>query len=170
MKRLFALLLALALCVCLASCTNETNPEPASKTSSASEETKEVFAFTYNGTALAMHAPAAPLLEKLGEPKSYTESPSCAFSGLDKTYFYGSFYVTTYPFEDTDYILGVWFADDSVATDKGIFIGSKKEDVIAAYGQADGASLVYTKGQSTLTFVIKDDTVSDILYDAVFDE
>jgi len=169
MKRIIALLLALFCLFGLVSCAGEAPSEPTSEVSSSAKQ--EEFAFTYKGISIAMHAAAAPLIEQLGEPKSYTESPSCAFSGLDKTYFYGSFYLSTYPVDGTDYVLAVWFADDSVATDKGIYIGSKKEDVIAAYGESDnGSSLVYTKDNSTLTFVLKDDVVSDILYDALFNE
>jgi hypothetical protein len=132
--------------------------------------TKEGFQFEYNSTVIPMNTDAAPVIDKLGEPAQYFEAASCAFNGLDKTYTYSGFELTTYPSEDKDYISTVYFLDDSVATDKGIFIGSTLEDVTAAYGEKyteKSGEYTYTLGDTKLSFLIKDDSVTSITYSAV---
>lgn len=128
------------------------------------------YVFTYNGTDIIMNAPAADILAALGEPKSYTEEASCAFEGLDKTYYFGSFYLQTYPMGDQDYIYCVWLVDDSVNTAEGIYIGAPQSQVEAAYGaDAYNGTNAYsvTKGDSKLTVIIDAGVVSSIQYDAI---
>ena len=172
MKKLICLILAIAIAACFAACGgnetpagNETQNKP-----SNNEQKEDGYVFHHNGTAVVMHADAAPILAALGEPKSVTEEASCAFSGLDKTYFYGSFYLQTYPLNDKDYVYGVWFADDSVSTDEGIYVGMAQADVEKVYG-ADSFNgknaYILTKGETTLTVIIKDGVVSSVQYDAV---
>ena len=129
---------------------------------------EENFSFTYNGTKITLGAEAAPIIDALGEPRSYTEEPSCAFDGMDKTYYYGSFYISTYPLDGKDYIYNLWFADDGVATDEGIRIGSSQSQVEDAYGKEciNGTnSFMLTKGQSRLVILIEDGKVSSIRYE-----
>ena len=119
---------------------------------------------------ITLSAEAAPIIDALGEPRSYTEEPSCAFDGMDKTYYYGSFYISTYPLDGKDYIYNLWFADDGVATDEGIRIGSSQSQVEDTYGKEcfNGTnSFVMTKGQSRLVILIEDDTVSCIRYEVI---
>jgi hypothetical protein len=62
--------------------------------------------------------------------------------------------------------------DDSVATDKGIYIGASLEEVIAAYGDGyteESGEYIYTLGESTLNFLLEDDYVSAITYYALVD-
>lgn len=165
MKRIISLILALAALLCLTACgggdAGETTPAAA-----------EGYKFTYNGTEIAMKADAAPILAKLGEPKSYTEETSCAFTGLDKTYYFGGFYMTTYPDGDKDYVYSVWFADDSVTTQEGVYIGATQAEVEKAYGadSFNGSNAyVLTKGESTLSIMLTDGTVSGIRYDAIIE-
>ena len=123
--------------------------------------------FHYNDLEIAINADAGPVLEALGEPKSYTEQTSCAFEGLDKTYFYGGFYLQTYPADNKDYVYCLWFADDSIATDEGIRIGSSQADVEKAYGAdayQDNGSFVSQKGDTLLTVILKDGVVSSVQY------
>ena len=132
------------------------------------EQGGENISFAYNGIQIRMGAEAGPILEKLGAPKSYTESPSCAFEGLDKTYYYGSFYLSTSPLEGGERVDMLWFADDSVATEAGIRIGSGKEQVEQACGAAafDGSnSYVLTAGESRLVILLEDERVSSIRYE-----
>lgn len=131
---------------------------------------QENLTFVYNGVEITPHADAAPVLEALGEPKSYTEEASCAFEGLDKTYYYGSFYLSTYPMDGRDYIYTLWFADDTVATAEGIRIGSPRSRVEEVYGpDAFNGTNAFemTKGNSRLTILITDGMVSSIRYEAV---
>ena len=142
------------------------------ETPGPTEPAKDNFVFTYNGTAIMMDVEATDIVAALGDPKSYTEETSCAFEGLDKTYFYGSFYLSTYPMGDKDYVYSVWFADDSVSTAEGIRIGSTKAQVESAYGAAafNGSNaFVMTKGDSTLTIILKDGEVSDVIYELTLD-
>ena len=128
--------------------------------------------FVYNGIPIMLGAEAAPIIEALGEPQSYTEEASCAFDGLDKTYYYGSFYLSTCPMENVDCINMLWFADDTVATAEGIRIGDAQDQAEAAYGgdAFNGTNAyVVTKGKNRLTVVITDGIVSGIRYEGITD-
>ena len=94
MKKLMCLILAVFTVVGLVACGSS---QPAGNSSGNQAGTNtpvaatDGYVFDYNGTKIAMHAEAAPIIAALGEPKTYTEEASCAFTGLDKTYFVGSF-------------------------------------------------------------------------------
>lgn len=174
MKKFLALILMLSilLCGCGAATTDPTDnpataPDSEVSATNAPASSAEDYSFTYNGTVITLHAPAEPIVAALGEPMSYTESASCAFKGLDKTYYYGAFYLDTYPVDGKDFVYGFWFVDDTVATPEGIFIGSAKTDVDSAYGAEyfDGAN-TYTipKGTGVLTIIIENERVSSIQY------
>lgn len=112
------------------------------------------------------------MLEALGEPKSYTEEPSCAFEGMDKTYYYGSFYLTSCTVDGVDYVNMLWFADDGVATDEGISIGSTQTRVEEVYGRDcfNGTnSFVLTRGQTRLVILMEEETVSSIRYEMIME-
>lgn len=132
------------------------------------------YPFVYGGVTIHMNTDAAPVLIALGEPLEYFEAESCAFKGLDKTYFYSGIELTTYPKDaDTDYISSVNFKDDSVSTPEGIYIGSSLSDMLTAYGEdntVSGNSYTYTLGNSSMVFVVEDDEVAAITYLAVVEE
>ena len=161
MKRISVFLLAVIMLLSLAGC-GSTDIDPQ----------EENFSFTYNGTKITLGAEAAPIIDALGEPRSYTEEPSCAFDGMDKTYYYGSFYLSTYPMEGKDFVYSFWYADDSVATEEGIRIGSTKAEVEAIYGADcfNGAN-AYTQAQSNskLTILMEDGMVSSIQHELIID-
>ena len=159
MKRISVFLLTAVLLFSMAGC-GVTEPS----------QQEENFSFTYNGTKIMLDAQAAPILDALGEPRSYTEEPSCAFDGMDKTYYYGSFYLSTYPLDGKDCIYNLWFADDTVATEEGIRIGSTQSQVEEAYGRDcfNGTnSFVLTRGQSRLVILMEDGNVSSIRYEVI---
>lgn len=165
MKKILILLLALIMVASLAACGGA--PEGTTGPVTDATAPQEGFVFNYKGTKITIHAEAAPILAALGEAKSYTESASCAFEGLDKTYYYGSFYLDTYPKGDKDYVYGFWFADDSVSTEEGIYIGATKAQVEKAYGaDAFNGSNAYniTKGDNILTIILENDVVTSIQY------
>lgn len=161
MKRISLFLLAAIMLLSLVGC-GSTDIDPP----------EENFSFTYNGTRITLGAEAAPIIDALGEPRSYTEEPSCAFDGMDKTYYYGSFYLSSYPLDGKDYVYSIWFADDSVATNDGIRIGTTKAQVEAICG-ADcfNGTNAYTQpqGNTKLTILMEDGMVSSIQYELIID-
>lgn len=159
MKRVSLILLTAVMLLSLAGCGAD---DPDSQ--------EENFSFTYNGTRITLGAEATPVIDALGEPRSYTEEPSCAFDGMDKTYYYSSFYISTYPLDGKDHIYNLWFADDGVATDEGIRIGSTQSQVEDAYGKEcfnGTTSFVLTKGQSRLVILIEEETVTSVSYEVI---
>lgn len=169
MKKLISILLSAALLLCFTACggpadPTETNPAGNSGTPESS------FTFTYQGVEIALFAPAEPIIAALGEPKSYTESTSCAFEGLDKSYGYGSFYLETYPQGDQDFVYGWWFVDDMVETEEGICIGSSLADVEKAYGAENKSgdnTFVIKRGSGMLTVILDNGAVTSIQYTIV---
>ncbi len=171
MNKLILCLLALSLMLGLAACSASndpgTTPPSTQGGTNTRPETLNGLYFTYNGTKIQLHAEAAPILAALGEAKSCTEEPSCAFDdGMDKTYTYDSFIIKTYPLDGKDYVYSFWFVDDLVATDEGVAIGDGEETVEIAYPDAvkDGNSLVLTKEDTKLTVIFKDGKVSSIQF------
>ena len=173
MKKIFALILALTMVFALAACGGETAPEtnaPAAGDATPVTPDASSWKYTVQGVDIQMHADAAPVLEALGEPVSYTEEASCAFTGLDKTYFFGGFYLQTYPMGEEDFIYSVWLVDDSSTTPEGIYIGATQAEVEAAYGAEsfNGSNAYILKGTtSTLTIIMDNGVVTSIQYDAV---
>ena len=166
MKKIIAMLLAAAMMLCFAACDTPETPD------NPTEPVQDSFTFTYKGTKIALHAPADQVIAALGEPLEYSESTSCAFDGLDKSYKYGSFYLETYPIGDKDYVYGWWFVDDLVETDEGICIGSSKAAVDAAYGVENfNGTNAYTvkKGSGVLTIILEKDVVSSVQYAIITD-
>ncbi len=140
---------------------------PASPVEPEIPDEADGFSFSHKGVEISFHAPAAPIVEALGEPIKYTETTSCAFEGLDKSYYYGSFYLETYPVGDEDFVYGWWFADDGVATPEGIYIGAELSEVEAAYGSEgyNGSNaFVINKEAGSLAIILTDGVVSSIQY------
>ena len=172
MKKILALVLALAMTLTLAACGGDTTPEttaPATQNPPATPDASS-WKYTVQGVDIMMHANAAPILKALGDPVNFTEEASCAFTGLDKTYYYGGFYLQTYPMGEEDFVYSVWLVDDSSTTPEGIYIGASQAEVEAAYGTEgfNGSNAyVMTGTTSTLTIILTDGVVSSIQYDAV---
>ena len=129
---------------------------------------KDGYVFEYNGVDIQMNSDAAPILNALGEPQEYFEAKSCAFDGMDKTYFYSGIELTTYPKSDKeDYTSSIYFKDDSVSTKEGIYIGSTLQQLLDAYGEnysGNETSYTYKKGDSSIMFIVNEDEVTSITY------
>ena len=169
MKKIIALTMAICLMLCFAACGSSTAGETQGNGGTGVVANSN-FSFTYKGVEMKLSQPAEPIIEKLGEPMKYTESASCAFDGLDKSYYYGSFYLETYPQGDKDFVYGWWFADDTVTTPEGIYIGATKADVEKAYGAENfNGTNAYTvkDGNGTLTVILENDAVTSIQYNLV---
>ena len=188
MKRFICLMLVLAMALTLAACGGDETPKATNAPSQDNQNVEqqptdapdaateapvaagEAYTFTYGSTTIAMNADTAPIVAALGEPKKYTEEESCAFEGLSKTYFFGSFYLETYPDGDTDRVYCVWLVDDSVNTEEGIYIGATQQQVEDAYGaqwyNGKNAYVVKT-GDCVLTIILENGVVNSIQYTAV---
>lgn len=197
MKKMISLLLVLAMVLTFAACGSEQTADPTKgndPTQAPAAETKApeaqteapapeteapateapaasgTYTFTYGSTTISMKQDTAEVLPGLGEPKKYTEEESCAFEGLSKTYFFGSFYLETYPDGDTDRVYCVWLVDDSVTTEEGVYIGASYEDVEAAYGaeyyNGKNAFIIRT-ANCILTIILENNAVSSIQYTAI---
>lgn len=182
MKRL---ILVLCILILLSGCekasdTGSESSDPTTKTAAADtksaeptgaeEGKKDGFTFVYNRTVIPMNVDAAPIVEALGEPVGYFEAASCAFQGLDKQYYYNGFELGTYPKGKKDYVSYVNLQDDTVSTEQGISLGSTLEELLNAYGKdytQEGTAYVYKRGESKLTFIVEEDTVTQITYGAI---
>lgn len=175
----FCTLTALSLTLCLTACGGgqpAQTPPPAESTAPAAQSnspteshspaTPDQYVFLSEGATISIDQNMAEVLSALGEAQSYFEAASCAFEGLDKTYTYSGFQIVTRPEGDSDYVNSILLTDDSVTTPEGIYIGSSKSDVTAAYGQGEetGSSIMYTKDNVTLSFILESDTVISIEY------
>ena len=170
-RKLIALALSLGLTLSLAACGGAPaagGEEPAPQTGSAAPEAGGSYVFTTGGGAtVSVDEDMAQVLSDLGEAQSYFEAESCAFEGLDKTYTYPGFVITTRPEGEKDYVNSIRLTDDSVSTGEGIYIGSTEADVKAAYGEDGGADqgmLSYTAGGVSLNFILESGAVISIEY------
>ena len=107
-------LLALAVVLSLTACGgkdtpgsasgNGTQSNPPSQSGQPGQSTQpsggvnvEAYVFRTGEATVAVNDDMADVLSALGEPQSYFEAESCAFEGLDKTYTYSGFVITTRP-------------------------------------------------------------------------
>lgn len=124
--------------------------------------------FFYEDIRIPMAAEAAPILAELGQAKSCTETPSCLFEGMDRTYCYGSFYLTTSPKAQGEQITGLWFADDTVETPEGISIGDAAGEVLQVYeARSDGDAYTLDQGNTRLQILTEAGIVTGVRYLAV---
>ena len=103
----------------------------------------------------------------MGKEKKYSETSSCAFSGLDKTYTYDHFELTTYPKDNQEIIGNIYFLDSEVTTKEGVKITDPIDKVIEVYGDnynQEDTLFTYKKDDMELRFIIENDTVSSIEY------
>lgn len=173
MKRnLLCGLLALAMALSLAACGSSDQPAASGSPSNQPAQSQQPagvseYVFQTGSTTLSIDQDMAEVLSALGEAKQYFEAASCAFEGLDKTYTYSGFSITTRPDGDKDFVNSIILTDDSVTTPEGLYIGSTADDVTAAYGECPDATdtfLSYTKGNTALNFVLEDGKVVSIEY------
>lgn len=125
------------------------------------------YSFESNEVSIFMNTDVAPVIDKLGESLHYFEAESCAFKGLDKTYTYSGFEISTYPLDEKDYISAIDIMDDSVNTPEGIYLGSTVDDMVAAYGddyKESSGAYTYSKDDSKIQFIVAEDEIVAITY------
>ncbi len=115
--------------------TGETDTQNSETSFDAVNHSAKGYLFEYNGVTIGADMEADPIISALGEPDQYFESASCAFEGLDKTYSYGSFEITTYEADGVDYINAIWFNDDLVETKEGVCLFEGMDKMTSTYGE-----------------------------------
>ncbi len=170
-KKLIGLAIALTCVLGLFGCSSNDvkTIDSTSSTVSGTENANAGYVFSYKGTDIPVDADFAPILEELGEPNSYFESPSCAAQGIGKHYTYNDFEIETYPDGDIDKVLYVMLKSDAVSTKEGINTSSTKDDIIAAYGEPTEevtGSMIYQLSDMKLKFLFNGDSMISIEYDS----
>ncbi len=171
MKKFLAAVLivlaALALCACGENEVKNDGGDDGGAKVSAPSAPAGGYIFESNGAKIEIDAKMADIEKELGEPKSYFESPSCAFGDLDKVYTYNGFRIDTYQIDGVDYVYDIVFMDDTVKTPEGAYIGDTVDTIKGFYGEPaseDDKSLVYEDGNMKLVFLLSDGSVSTIEY------
>lgn len=102
--------------------------------------------------------------EKCGQELQYSEVASCAFEGLDKTYTYENYEITT---GEKDKIASIYFIDEGVSTTEGVKITDSYDKMVQVYGtnfKNDGNKYTYTKGNTTIEFMVENEIITAIEY------
>ena len=179
-NKLLTLCLVTAMTLSLVACGNsndtkviESNSTQKASGSEQTASTQTGYVFNYDGMDIPVDADVAPIIDKLGEPSNYFESPSCAADGIGKLYTYSDFEIQTYPDGDVDKVLAVRLLNDTVSTAEGIDLSSSKDDIVAAYGDATeetDRSLKYEKDGMSLVFIFGDNGLISIEYDSALNK
>lgn len=162
--RIFLSLFICAGCLVCAGCGGE----PAEDVNPSSADPAG-YVFNAKGTDIRINADMGTISEKLGEPLSYFEDPSCAAEGTAKIYTYPGFVITTVPDGDTDRVNLIELKDDTVSTAEGADLSSTRDDIIRIYGdgfeETDG-QIAFEKGGMRLCFIFRDGLLASIQYRA----
>ncbi len=106
----------------------------------------------------------------LGDEESYSEIASCAFEGLDKTYTYPNYEITTFPDGEQDRIYTIYFLNEEMTTQEGVRVSDSMEKMVQTYGEdykVQGNQYTYTKGKTNLEFIVENETITSIQYSYV---
>lgn len=128
------------------------------------------YIFNFNNIKISLNEEASSIIESLGQPLESFQAPSCAFQGMDIFYLFPGFELSTYPLDDKHYISRIDFIDDTVSTEYGLYIGSTLDDVFNKYGndfKQSGSIYTYELGDTSISFVIKNNIVENITYIAL---
>lgn len=151
MKRTLLLLLALTAILCAVACSGS-----------------KMYAFTYNGQKMEIDAKAKDVLAAVGTPLSTFETGTCGRGDKDRMYVYADFRVTTAEIDGEEYFEQIELLSDQVSTEEGISIGSSKQAVLDAYGEADktdvGMLTYQSKSMNLYIYLDENQTVKSILY------
>ena len=169
MLRSFVVLIALAISITAVGCGNTSNNGVIiGGNPNSSNTTGESYAFVHNNVKVTPNDLVDPLIVALGADYAYHESPSCAYTGLDKCYVYKGFSIYTYPDDKgVDRVLQVVLTDDSLSTPEGLMIGDTAQKVIELYGEdykESNGSYAYTREKTTLMVIMKNGRVLSIQY------
>lgn len=148
MKRILALCIALLLIFAFASCTDK------KKDDGANDSAKNYY-ITYNGQKIEVGADAQKVISKLGKYTS-EDGEACGTDEKDVIYTLSGMEIETHVNKDGEVIRKIEILNDSQKTEKGITIGSTRDEVIKAYGknytEGTGGALRYEGESSAIEF------------------
>ena len=153
MKRILALctviLLIFALVACDGGKDNDTN-----KGNDINKGGND-YSITYNGQKVEVGVDAKTVISKLGE-HTCVDGEACGTDEKDVIYTFSGMEIETHVNKDGEIVRKIEIINDSLKTDKGITIGSTRDEVIAAYGknytEGTGGALRYEGDASAIEF------------------
>ena len=168
MKKYIFRILAIVLCFIMASsavaCIEEGSETTADN--GGNKPVSSSYSVKYNGTDIKLGSNWNSIESKLGTPVGSLPTGNCGGKGETYRYDYSALAITVVHYTDGDPLVDIiTFKNDAATTDKGIYIGSSKNDVINAYGQPteeNESSIKYVNGDAVFTFGIADGKVNGI--------
>lgn len=145
--------------------TQKSNIKTSTSSESKKENSESQFLLKDNGKEIILGEVFSK--DVLGEEESYSEIASCAFEGLDKTYTYANYEITTFPDGNEDRIYTIYFLNTEIATTEGIKISDSMDQMINTYGEnytVQGNQYTYTKGKTNLEFIVENGVITSIQY------
>lgn len=134
---------------------------------SNSKDVATKFEFEIRSQTIVIGSEVKNAIQNIGTPLTQFSSPSCAFTGDDTVYDYGSYQITTYDANGTEIFTGVYIMDTSISTKEGVKIGDLLEDMKRVYGEdyvENYGAYTYTSGRTDLSFVIVNNVITSISY------
>lgn len=138
-----------------------------SKVSQSAEENKKEDIFMLKTGEKEIKLGEEFSKEKFGEEKDYSEIASCAFEGLDKTYTYDNYEITTFPDGEKERIYSIYFLNEEMETTEGVKLSDGIDKMKNTYGEEyenQGNQYTYKKGKTNLEFIVENDTITSIQY------
>lgn len=170
MKRFFALLLCLLMVFCVAACDKDGGNKDNGSNDNDGTKPKAAVSFyvEHNSVKIELGGDAKAVITALGTPKSTSPMGNCGGQGTLTKYTYASIeiYVLTSGAKET--VDQITLLDDSTKTPENITIGSTKDEVIKACGNAyskvSDTGITYTSGDKNLMIQLRDGVVVGIDY------
>lgn len=104
------------------------------------------------------------VLEKLGEPSNYSESKSCLFEGMDKTYNYSHLTIITYPDGDKDYVYSISLDSKDILYGGPLQVGDDASKISESYSNVEETPVasIIDQGKYSITYYLNADKIEGI--------
>lgn len=145
--------------------TMSNSPKTDKNKAQTAETTKDVYTFS-DGDKKAVLGEEFNK-DAFGKEENYSEIASCAFEGLDRTYTYTDYEITTFPDGDKERVFSVYFLNENIQTQEGVKITDSFDKMKEVYGEPanqQGNQYVYTKGKTNIEFIVEEDVITSIQY------
>lgn len=145
--------------------TMSNRPKTDKNKTQTAETTKDVYTFA-DGDKKAVLGEEFNK-DAFGKEENYSEIASCAFEGLDRTYTYTDYEITTFPDGDKERVFSVYFLNENIQTQEGVKITDSFDKMKEVYGEPtnqQGNQYVYTKGKTNMEFIVEEDVITSIQY------